>query len=67
MEEVEEAPVAPVTHANNILQSIFSNVEVFINNKHVYNSNGMYGHKSYNSNNFKGAIFDYKGVLRCGG
>ena len=28
----EEAPVPLVTHANNILHSIFSNVEVYINN-----------------------------------
>jgi len=28
----EEAPVPLVTHVNNILHSIFSNVEVYINN-----------------------------------
>ena len=27
----------------------------------------MYAHKSYISNNFKGAIFEYKGVLHCEG
>ena len=27
----EEEPVSPVTHVNNILHSIFSNVEVYIN------------------------------------
>ena len=49
------------------MHSIFSNVEVYINNQQIYNSNGWYAHKSYISNNFKGAIFEYKGVLHCGG
>ena len=63
----EEAPVPLVTHVNNILHSIFSNVEVYINNQQIYNSNGLYAHKSYISNNFKGAISKYKGVLHCEG
>ena len=63
----EEAPVLFVTHVNNILHSIFSNVEVYINNQQIYNSNGLYAHKSYNSNNFKGSISKYKGVLHCEG
>ena len=49
----EEAPVPLVTHVNNILPSIFSNVEVYINNQQIYDSNGLYAHKSYISNNFK--------------
>ena len=40
-ETAEEEPVPLVTHANNILHSIFSNVEVFINNQQIYNSNGL--------------------------
>ena len=63
----KEAPVPLVTHVNNILHSIFSNVEVYINNQQIYNSNGLYAHKSYISNNFKGAISEYKGVLHCEG
>ena len=47
------------------MQSIFSNVEVYINNQPIYNSNGLYAHKSYISNNFKAAISEYKGVLHC--
>ena len=35
----DEAPVPLVTHANNILHSIFPNVEVYINNQQTYNSN----------------------------
>ena len=63
----EDAPVPPVTHVNDKLHSIFCNVEVFINNQQIYNSNGLYAHKTYNSNNFKGAISEYKGVLHWEG
>ena len=63
----EEEDVARVTYVNNIMQSIFSNVEVYINNQQIYNSNGLYAHKSYISNNFKAAISEYKGVLHCEG
>ena len=63
----EDAPVPLVTHVNDILHSILSNVEVYINNQQIYNSNGWYAHKSYISNNFKGAISEYKGVLHCEG
>ena len=64
-EEDDQVPV--VTHVNNVLHSIFPNVKVYINNQQIYNSNGMYAHKSYISNNFKGAISEYKGVLHCKG
>ena len=66
-ETAEEAPVPLVTHVNNILHSIFSNVEGYINNQQTYNSNGLYAHKSYISNKFKGAIFEHKGLLHCEG
>ena len=62
---VEEAPVHLVTHVNNILHSFFSNVEKYNNNQQIYNSNGLYVHKSYISNNFKGAISEYEGPLHC--
>ena len=61
----EEAPVLLLTQVNNILHPIFSNVEIYINNQQIYNSNGLYAHKSYISNNFKGAISEYTGVLHC--
>ena len=64
-EELEE--VARVTYVNNIMHSIFSNVEVYINNQQIYKSTGLYAHKSYISNNFKAAISEYKGVLHCQG
>ena len=37
------------------------------NYQQIYNSNGLYAHKSYISNNFNGAISEYKGVLHCEG
>ena len=63
----EEEELDRVTYVNNIMHSIFSNVEVYINNQQIYNSNGLYAHKSYISNNFKAAISEYKGVLHCEG
>ena len=66
-ETADEEPVPLATHVNNILHSIFSNVEVYINNQQIYNSNGFYVHKSYISNNFKRTISEYKGVLHCEG
>ena len=49
-----EVPI--ITPVNNIMHSIFSNVEVYINNQQIYNSNGLYAQISYISNIFKGAI-----------
>ena len=61
-ETVEEEAVPLVTRVNNIMHSIFSNVEVYINSQQIFNSNGLYADKSYNSNNFKGTVSEYKGV-----
>ena len=66
-DDKEEEEVARVTYVNNIMHSMFSNVEVYINNQQIYNSNGHYAHKSYVSNNFKAAISEYKGVLNFEG
>ena len=63
----DDNAVPLITHVNNIMHSIFSNEEVYINNQQIYNSNGLYAHKSYISNNFRGAISEYKGVLYCEG
>ena len=65
-EEQQKVPVPPVTHKNNVLHSIF-NVEVYLNNRQVYNSNALYAHNSYFSINFKGDVSEYKGVLQCKG
>ena len=63
----QEEEVARVIYVNNIMHSIFSNVEMYINNQQIYNSNGLYAHKSYILNNFKAAISEYKVVLHCEG
>ena len=44
------ASVPLVTHVNNILHPIISNVEVYVNYQQIYKSNGLYVYKSYNSN-----------------
>ena len=61
----DEEEVARVTYVNNIMHSIFSNVEVYNNNQQIYNSNGLYAHKSYISSKFKAAVSEYKGGLHC--
>ena len=66
-DDSEEEEVARFTYVNNITHSIFLNVEVYITNQQIYNSNGLYAHKSYISNNFKAAISEYKEVLLCEG
>ena len=48
---------------NNILNSIFSNVEVYINNQQIYNSIGLYAHKILHFQQLQGAISEYRGVL----
>ena len=63
----EQAPVPLDTNVNNNSHSLFSNVEVCINNHQIYNSNGLHAHKSYISNNFKEATSEYKGVLQLEG
>ena len=65
MEEDEGVP--HITHVNNILHSIFSNAELYINNHQIYNSNGLYAHKAHISNIFQSTLSDYKGVLLCEG
>ena len=68
VEYIEEGEGVPhITHVNNILHSIFSKAELYINNHHIYTSNGHYAHKSHISENFKSTLSDYKGVLHCEG
>ena len=68
VEFIEEDDGVPhITHVNNILHSIFSNAELYINNHQIYNSNGLYARKSDISNSLKTTLSDYKGVLHCQG
>ena len=60
--EDQEAPVPLVTHVNKLSHLVVSNVELYINNQHIYNSKGSCAHKSYNSNNFKGTVPEHKGT-----
>ena len=46
-DDEEEEEVTRVSYVNNIMRSIFSNAEVYINNQQIYNSNGFYALKSY--------------------
>ena len=66
-DEEEPEEVARVTYVNNIMHSMFSNVEVYINTQQIYNFNELYAHNSCISNNFKAAISEYKGVLHFEG
>ena len=66
-EEDDTNSVPLLTYVNNIMHSIFSNEQVYINIQQIYYSNGLYAQKSYLSNNFKGAIAEYKVVLHCEG
>ena len=63
-DDSEDEEVARVTYVYNIMHSIYSNVELYINNQQIYNSNGLYAHIS---NKFKAAISEDKGVLHCEG
>ena len=67
VDDEKEEEIARVTYVNNIKHSIFSNFEVYINSQQNYNSNGLYAHKAYISNNFKAAISEYKGTSHCEG
>ena len=56
IEEDEEVP--HITHVNKFLHSIFSIAGLYIDNNQIYNSNGLYAHKSHNSNIFKSTLSD---------
>ena len=54
-----------LSHVNNVLHSLFSNCEVYLNNQQVYNSNGLYGHKALISNEFIASSRNNEGILAC--
>ena len=55
------------THVNNLLHSLFSNCEVYLNNQQVYNSNGIRGHKALISNKFNASSRKNDGIMACNG
>ena len=67
----EETPVPFVTHVHNILHSIVSNVDAYINNQQIYTSNGLFAHKSSNClrtfSTVSGGYLWIQGVLDCEG
>ena len=56
-----------LTHVNNLLHSLFSNCEVYLNNQQIYKSNGLHGHKALISNEFNASTKNNKGILACHG
>ena len=56
-----------LTHVKNLLHSLVSNCEVYLNNQQVYNSNGLYGHKALISNKFNTSTRNNEGILVCHG
>ena len=44
-EDSDEEPQTYLTYVNNLLNSLFSNCEVYFNNTMVYNANGLYPHR----------------------
>ena len=56
-----------LTHVSDLLHSLFSNCEVYLNNQQVYNSNGLYGHRALISNKFNASTRNNEGILACHG
>ena len=54
-------------HVNNLLHSLCSGGEVYLNNQQVYNSNSLYGQKALISNEFKASIRNNESILFCQG
>ena len=52
---------------HNFLHSIFSNVEMYINNQQTYISNGLFAYNSYIFNEIKGSNSEHKGDSYCKG
>lgn len=63
--DVEET--VTLTPVNNILHSLFSNVELYFNGEQVYNSNGLYAHKALISTEFLASRPENSGILSCQG
>ena len=56
-----------LTYVNYILHSLFSNCEVYLNNKQVYSSNGLYALNAFISNAFNASTRNNEGILACHG
>ena len=59
VEFIEEGKgVRHITHVESFLHPIFSNAELYFNNHQIYNSNGLYAHKSHFFMSFKSTLTD---------
>ena len=52
---------------NNIMHSLFSNLEVYFNNEQLYSSNGFYAQKSFLSNEFSATQGTKDSISVCQG
>ena len=66
-DDSEEEPESYLTYANNLMFSLFSNCEVYFNNRMAYNANGLYHHKAQLSNEFNSSAVSKKEILACHG
>ena len=66
-EDSDEEPKTYSTYENNLLQSIFSNCEIYFNDTMVYNANGLYPHEAQISNGFNSSAVGNKGIFACHG
>ena len=56
-----------LTHVNNLLHSLISNCDVYLNNRQVYNSSKLYGHKALISDEYNVSTRNNEGILTCHG
>ena len=66
-ENSDEEPQTYLIYVNYLLQSLFSNYEVYFNTTIVHNVNGLYPHKARISNEFNSSAVSNKGILACHG
>ena len=52
-----------LTQVNNLLHSLFSNLEVYLNNQQVYKSIGLYCHTALKSNELNASTMNNEGIL----
>ena len=64
-EDSDEEPKTYSTYENNLLQSIFSNCEVYFNDTMVYIANRLYPHEAQISNGFNSSAVGNKGLFVC--
>ena len=56
-----------VIYVSFLLESMFSNCEVYFDNTSAYKENGLYPHKAQISNEFNSSVVSKKRILTCHG